>query len=70
MDTLNFQQCIQKSLAFTEKESIINPVKKNKTKGPGCVAQLVEQLTLNQWVQGSNPCAPTKIKTAYAVYFL
>ena len=23
------------------------------------LAQLVEQLTLNQWVQGSNPCAPT-----------
>ena len=25
----------------------------------GCVAQLVEQLTLNQWVQGSSPCAST-----------
>src|SRR3954465_9781325 len=25
----------------------------------GCVAQLVEQLTLNQRVQGSNPCTPT-----------
>ena len=25
----------------------------------GCVAQLVEQLTLNQWVWGSNPHAPT-----------
>ena len=24
------------------------------------VAQLVEQLTLNQWVQGSNPCGDTK----------
>ena len=24
------------------------------------VAQLVEQLTLNQWVQGSNPCQDTK----------
>ncbi len=23
------------------------------------VAQLVEQLTLNQWVQGSTPCRPT-----------
>ncbi len=23
------------------------------------VAQLVEQLTLNQWVQGSNPCGDT-----------
>ena len=28
----------------------------------GCVAQLVEQLTLNQWVWGSNPHAPTIIK--------
>ena len=26
---------------------------------PGRIAQLVEQLTLNQRVQGSNPCAPT-----------
>ena len=26
----------------------------------GCIAQLVEQLTLNQWVQGSSPCASTK----------
>ena len=26
---------------------------------PGCIAQLVEQLTLNQRVQGSSPCAPT-----------
>ena len=25
----------------------------------GGVAQLVEQVTLNHWVQGSNPCAPT-----------
>ncbi len=24
------------------------------------VAQLVEQLTLNQWVQGSNPCGDTE----------
>jgi hypothetical protein len=30
----------------------------------GRIAQLVEQLTLNQRVQGSNPCAPTnEIKT-------
>ncbi len=27
--------------------------------GYGCIAQLVEQLTLNQWVWGSNPHAPT-----------
>jgi hypothetical protein len=26
----------------------------------GCIAQLVEQLTLNQRAQGSSPCAPTK----------
>ncbi len=32
--------------------------------GAGRIAQLVEQLTLNQRVQGSNPCAPTnKINT-------
>ena len=28
----------------------------------GCIAQLVEQLTLNQWVQGSSPCASTRNK--------
>ena len=28
----------------------------------GGVAQLVEQVTLNHWVQGSNPCAPTMTK--------
>ncbi|MDF2813756.1 MAG: hypothetical protein K0S56_4787 [Microvirga sp.] len=27
----------------------------------GCIAQLVEQLTLNQRVQGSSPCAPTNL---------
>ena len=26
-----------------------------QTKGNALLAQLVEQLTLNQWVQGSNP---------------
>ena len=30
------------------------------TPAGGRIAQLVEQLTLNQRVQGSNPCAPTK----------
>ena len=29
-----------------------------------CVAQLVEQLTLNQWVRGSSPRARTINKTA------
>src|SRR3974390_3913619 len=29
--------------------------------GSGRIAQLVEQLTLNQRVQGSSPCAPTNI---------
>ena len=29
------------------------------TLAAGRIAQLVEQLTLNQRVQGSNPCAPT-----------
>ena len=27
----------------------------------GCVAQLAEQLTLNQRVQGSSPCSPTNL---------
>ena len=37
----------------------------------GRIAQLVEQLTLNQRVQGSNPCAPTKqINHLEPPYFL
>src|SRR5215212_6381264 len=34
----------------------------------GCVAQLVEQLTLNQRVQGSNPCTPTKDISGLGAY--
>ncbi len=33
--------------------------------GSGDIAQLVEQMTFNHWVQGSSPCVPTrKITTA------
>ena len=28
--------------------------------GLGDIAQLVEQMTFNHWVQGSSPCVPTK----------
>lgn len=27
----------------------------------GDIAQLVEQMTFNHWVQGSSPCVPTKV---------
>ncbi len=33
----------------------------------GCIAQLVEQLTLNQRVVGSNPTAPTSYTINYLV---
>jgi hypothetical protein len=33
----------------------------------GRIAQLVEQLTLNQRAQGSSPCAPTIFRTAPTV---
>ena len=33
------------------------------------IAQLVEQLTLNQWVQGSSPCAGTKFIVYYTNRF-
>lgn len=29
-------------------------------KSSGAIAQLVEQMTFNHWVQGSSPCGPTK----------
>ena len=32
------------------------------------VAQLVEQLTLNQWVQGSSPCEDTTPKKSLSVW--
>ena len=32
---------------------------RSSTHNYACVAQLVEQLTLNQWVRGSNPRART-----------
>lgn len=31
--------------------------------GFGDIAQLVEQMTFNHWVQGSSPCVPTKNST-------
>ena len=36
----------------------------------GCVAQLVEQLTLNQRVRGSSPRSPTNIFNGLAALFL
>ena len=35
-------------------------------KSSGAIAQLVEQMTFNHWVQGSSPCGPTtKIKPPF-----
>ena len=31
----------------------------------GDIAQLVEQMTFNHWVQGSSPCVPTKKTRGY-----
>ena len=36
-------------------EKLIATVPEPQTTGNALLAQLVEQLTLNQWVQGSNP---------------
>ena len=38
--------------------------------GFGDIAQLVEQMTFNHWVQGSSPCVPTRNSTATLVVFL
>ena len=40
-----------------------------KLKGNALVAQLVEHLTLNQGVQGSNPCRRTKREKYYFSLF-
>ena len=39
--------------------SFAAPRLSRRTRTDGRIAQLVEQLTLNQRVQGSSPCAPT-----------
>ena len=36
----------------------------------GDIAQLVEQMTFNHWVQGSSPCVPTRNKTTLSGVFL
>ena len=36
----------------------------------GTIAQLVEQMTFNHWVQGSSPCGPTTILAAFAAIFI
>ena len=39
--------------------------------GFGDIAQLVEQMTFNHWVQGSSPCVPTRNKTTPSgVFFI
>ena len=38
--------------------------------GFGDIAQLVEQMTFNHWVQGSSPCVPTRNKTTPSGVFL
>ena len=38
--------------------------------GSGDIAQLVEQMTFNHWVQGSSPCVPTRINRRWRFYFL
>ena len=35
----------------------------------GDIAQLVEQMTFNHWVQGSSPCVPTKITRGFPRFF-
>ena len=37
--------------------------------GFGDIAQLVEQMTFNHWVQGSSPCVPTRNKKTAAWRF-
>ena len=47
-------------LAFSEKYVIIG--RELLEKSSGAIAQLVEQMTFNHWVQGSSPCGPTNKK--------
>ena len=73
---------MQKYLVMSKKSSTFAPAF-GKTNNPNAVslAQLVEQLTLNQWVEGSSPsgdtkgacgtffCVPTRSKYAHSSYF-
>ena len=51
-------------------KNVYNMPRSEKNFSSGCVAQLVEQLTLNQWVQGSSPCASTRNKRSRCGRFL
>ncbi len=63
-ETMRIEKIFDKNLHLAKKAYTIHDT--------GCIAQLVEQLTLNQWVQGSSPCASTKIKTTvrWCFYFV
>ena len=58
-----------KDIFFIRSEEAIGNFKFNlihlHRKTNDSVAQLVEQLTLNQWVQGSIPCGVTSNKKVY-----
>ena len=48
-----------------------NPAFSLSRSGFGDIAQLVEQMTFNHWVQGSSPCVPTRNKkTPHGVFFV
>jgi hypothetical protein len=52
----NRNEKLQKPVVFCRQMGVISAI----PQGGGPLAQLVEQLTLNQWVVGSNPTGPTK----------
>jgi hypothetical protein len=52
-------ECSVKGLDRLERYGYMRAIRLRAVRG--CVAQLVEQLTLNQRVTGSIPVAPTKI---------
>ena len=61
-ETMRIRHFLDKNLHLVKKAYTIHTT--------GCIAQLVEQLTLNQWVQGSSPCASTRNKNHRKVVFL
>ena len=57
---LEFYFFSYKSLSFRKKAISLHSQFRNRAIAKAPLAQLVEQLTLNQWVQGSNPWRCTK----------
>ena len=64
------QKKCRKILSVQKKAVLLQPVLKNRSASVVSLAQLVEQLTLNQWVEGSSPSGDTNGSHPLRVVFV